>query len=616
MQDTSTAKVAVEPVSGQLRIIATTDLHMQLMAYDYFADRQDDTLGLIGLADRIAALRNAPDAATLICDNGDLIQGNPLADWLAANLAPGDTHPMIAALNHLSYDALTLGNHDFDYGPAYLRQVLADAKPAIVSANLQNGADIPMARDFVIITKDVPCDDGSLRPIRIAVTGFAPPSDRDAGNPDDVEIADIIASAKALLPRIAAESPDLTVALCHAGIAGRTHHPGMENAALPLSALPGIDVVVTGHTHEEFPDPDRSTTSDCDPVRGTLCGKPAVMAGAYGNALGIITLDLRWEDGQGWQVNGHQSRLERPVQPDKSPSVLRHQLGQLAKRAHAATLGEMRQPIALTEVHIQSYFAALAPDMGQHLLAAAMLEHARDALGDNTLPLLAATAPFRMGGRIGLGQFIDISPGAITQHDVAAIFPFADRLHVVYRSAAEITLWLERAAAHYNQIPAGTQDEALINPASAGYHYDTLHGLTYDIDLTAPPRFDAQGNEIAPTARRIRALQFQGTDVRESDVFAVATVGFRAKGGGGYPPAPQAATLHRSDESARDILTRYLSLRGVIRSATPAPWRFTPAPGTAAIFETARQAKAHLPEGVSQLPDPGQGPLARYRIAL
>lgn len=82
-------------------MIETTDLHAQLLDYDYFADCTDTSIGLIGLADQITALRSEKGVSTLLCDNGDLIQGNPLADHIAEHWRPGQTHPMIAALNLL-----------------------------------------------------------------------------------------------------------------------------------------------------------------------------------------------------------------------------------------------------------------------------------------------------------------------------------------------------------------------------------------------------------------------------------------------------------------------------------------------------------------------------------
>lgn len=157
-----------------LRILETTDLHMHLLGYDYFGDRKDDRIGLAGLADLISGLRARAPQATLLFDNGDFLQGNPLADMLAAAHPATDTHPMIAAMNSLGYDALTLGNHEFDYGVPFLRRMLADAEPAVVCANISVKDASPLAVPYTLLTRHLMCDDGIARAIRIGVTGFAP----------------------------------------------------------------------------------------------------------------------------------------------------------------------------------------------------------------------------------------------------------------------------------------------------------------------------------------------------------------------------------------------------------------------------------------------------------
>ncbi|MEJ8561374.1 metallophosphoesterase [Yoonia sp. GPGPB17] len=159
---------------GRLQVLETTDLHMQLLDYDYFADKPDPSIGLIGLADQIKALREDKGVTTLLFDNGDLLQGNPLADHIAAHAQPGETHPMIAALNTLQYDAMTLGNHEFDYGLKFLRDTLANAAFPIVSANISCLDGGTLANPFVIMEREILCDDAQRREIKIGITGFAP----------------------------------------------------------------------------------------------------------------------------------------------------------------------------------------------------------------------------------------------------------------------------------------------------------------------------------------------------------------------------------------------------------------------------------------------------------
>ncbi|MFD1809819.1 metallophosphoesterase [Gemmobacter lanyuensis] len=102
--------------SARLRIIATTDVHVHLMGYDYYADRPDPTLGLAHAATLIAAARSEV-ANSLLLDNGDFLQGNPMGDYvLGPGLQQGCIHPAVRVMNRLGYDAATLGNHEFNYG--------------------------------------------------------------------------------------------------------------------------------------------------------------------------------------------------------------------------------------------------------------------------------------------------------------------------------------------------------------------------------------------------------------------------------------------------------------------------------------------------------------------
>ena len=96
----------------KLRILETTDLHVNIFPYDYYRDAADDTVGLARTATLVKGAR-AEAKNSLLFDNGDLIQGSPLGDFVAyrKGMKAGDVHPMVAAMNELNYDCGTLGNH-------------------------------------------------------------------------------------------------------------------------------------------------------------------------------------------------------------------------------------------------------------------------------------------------------------------------------------------------------------------------------------------------------------------------------------------------------------------------------------------------------------------------
>lgn len=605
---------------GRLCILETTDLHMQILPYDYFADHEDDTMGLARLADKITALRADPAVTTLLFDNGDFLQGTPLADHVASTWHSGRVHPMIAAMNVLKYDAITLGNHEFDYGIPFLESVLEQVEFPVVCANLELTDHAPIAEPFQILKRPILCNDGISRDIHIGLIGFLPPQVPD-WNPDLcdglVKTTDIIERARALIPQIQAAGADIIIALCHAGIGSAIHSHEMENAVVPLAAIAGIDVILAGHTHEFFPDPTRTGTDAIDPVLGRIHGKPTVMAGFFGSRLGVVDLDLEWRDAQ-WTIVDHKTRLARG-DPGLAPQSSSPQLIKDAIIAdHTATLAHIRQPIAMTQTPIHSYFTTIGIDIGQRVLAQAQLSHVAAALSDTPhadVPVLSATAPYLFGGRAGPGHYLDILPGPIALRDAAAIFPFADKLCAVRRNGKQIRHWIERSISRYNQLVPGQHNQTLLDPDNPGYNFDSLHGLTYKIDLSAPAMFDPSGNKTKPQGGRLRDLRHNGQLVDDDDIFIVATNRYRANGGGGFDPVPQDDLIFVSKESIRDILIRSLRNRSVIADTVPMNWSFVPLPDTSAIFESSPKARNHLTQAISHV-GTGTDGFALYRFSF
>lgn len=275
---------ASAPVGLSLRILATTDMHMHVLPYNYLTDRPCNRVGLARTASQIA-LRRAEAPNSLLLDNGDFLQGSPLGDFVAGldGSAPRQPHPAIAAMNALRYDAATLGNHDFNFGLPFLRRALAQAEFPFVAANLHMRRG-PELRPYVILTRDFLDRAGRPVSLRIGIAGFLPPQtaewDRDLAA--HIACGDIVESARAILPRMRAEGAELVIALAHSGIGPARHSPRMEHAATALAALEGIDVVIAGHSHQVFPGPQIAPAPGIDPARGTLAGKPAVMAGCQG----------------------------------------------------------------------------------------------------------------------------------------------------------------------------------------------------------------------------------------------------------------------------------------------------------------------------------------------
>ena len=582
-----------------LRILETTDLHVHIMPYDYFADTPDPASGLAQTA-RLIHLQRADAANSLLFDNGDFLQGTPMSDWAATRTGP---HPMIAAMNTLDYDAATLGNHEFNYGLPHLRDVMAQADFPFVAANITT-APAPLAPPWRILKKQVQAQDGTPQILNIGVIGFGPPQISDWEHYTlgaEVQTEDIIAAARMHVPQMRAAESDIVIALCHSGIGPEQHTHGMENAAVPLAAVSGIDVLLMGHTHGVFPGPQ---TPGCDIInnhKGTLHGKPAVMPGFHGSHLGQIDLHLT-HTGTGWSITHHTSAAIPIATGPPDPAVM-----QSVKQAHQEVLEIIRAPMVTSSEPLFSHFARLAPSASLTLLSDAMKAAAVAALAGTdhaNLPLLTAVAPYKAGGWGRPDNYVDVPPGPLMFRHASELYPYPNDMCLLALTGAEVRAWIERAAEAFLQITPGTHEQPLINPQMPSYNCDVLHGLRYQIDISQP------------LGRRLTTLSLaNGTTLFDDAPVILATNGYRAAGGGGYAMARAARLVPHDRRPLRDILTAFLTAQTEITPRTAPVWSFRPLPDTSAWFESSPNGRVHLgrPECRHIRDDrAGQGGLHRY----
>lgn len=596
----------------QLRILETTDLHVCIFPYDYYADRPSDTVGLSRAAGLIQRLK-AGVANSILADCGDFLQGNPMGDYIAREqgLGEGEIHPVIAAMNAVGYDAATLGNHEFDYGLGFLRRALEDAEFPVVSANvaLELGccpqADRTLVPPFVILDRELTDGRGKRHPIRIGLIGFLPPltlSWYRRRVADHLDTRDIIETARAWVPRMKAEGADIVIALSHSGI-GAERRNWQENASLPLARIDGIDVVLAGHSHLTFPGPRFRGLKDVDAENGTLAGKPAVMAGFWGECVGVIDLALE-RDAQGWRVADHAAQIFHVAERDAdgTPRPLVGDLPEVTaavQKAHDATLNYIRRPVGRWDHPLHSYFAQIGRDSATRIVAMAMRWHVRRALSDGALgalPLIVANAPYKAGGRGGPEYYSDVPAGKLMLRHLADLYLFPNEIRAVSVTGAELAGWLERSAAFFNRIRPGQADQVLVNPGAAAYNFDTLYGLSYGIDLSRPPRFTPWGYPVDGQEGRIVDLAHEGRPVDPAARFIVATNSYRAAGGGAFPGALGDSVVYEAPDRIRDILAEFVARRKDPALAGPGPWRFVPMPGTSVLFDSGPGALAHMDE--------------------
>lgn len=625
-----------------LRLIETTDLHLHLLPFDYYADRAAPGLGLIAAASLIEEAR-AESANSLLFDNGDFLQGTPLGDFLAheRGMREGDEHPVIAAMNALGFDAITLGNHEFNYGVDFLMKSLAGAACPVVSANLATAqasrprGDRTLVAPYALIDRVVVDAAGQSHPIRIGVIGFAPPQvvdwDRHALD-GRVQSRDIVEAARAWVPEMREAGADLVIALAHSGIGSARHSHGMENAAVPLARVAGVDALMTGHSHLVFPSPAFSGMAGVDAQAGLLAGKPAVMGGFWGSHIGLIDL-LLMREGAEWQVLGtsvqtrslaghrrhgasHPERATPPPPAARGASTARaepsaklriERIAAVVAPLHEDTRQAIRRPVGHSQVALHGYFAHLGVSKALALVADAQRQHVTARLRDpglRALPVLSAVAPFKAGGRSGPSCYTDIPAGPLALRHIADLYSFPNAVAALRLTGAEVLEWLERSAAAFNRLRPGSSDTLLRDPRVPGYNFELIHGLTVEYDLSQPARYAPDGALLNHAARRVVRAELGEQPLDPATEFIMATNSFRAGGAGGFPGAGLARVVVQDGAVMRDVICEQIRQAQGSAPVSSPDLHFTPLPDTHALFETGPTARQYLDDIACFSPEP------------
>ena len=482
-------------------------------------------------------------------DSGDTIQGTPFGTYKALidPVAQGETHPMYKAFEMLGYDAETLGNHEFNYGLEFLDRMVKAAKINIINANVRNAQTGDYYYNpYKIVNKTFTDTDGKQVTLKIGITGVLPTQILvwDKANLEGkVTVDDPMEAVKAIVPKMKAAGADYILVAAHSGIGDNEYTKNEENEGYQIAGIEGVDAVATGHSHADFPNGDGTSFyakyPGVDDVNGLINGKPVVMAGKFGDHLGIMDVKLTYTDGK-WKVVNSKAKLEKI---DTKSDVADKDLIDMAAHDHNGTINYVRKEVGETTAPITSYFAQVQDDPSIQIVNNAQLWYAKKQVAgtaDENLPILSAAAPFKAGTRGDATYYTDIPAGPLAIKNVADLYLYDNVTALLKVTGAQIKEWLEMSAGQFNQIdPNSKEPQQLINSSYRSYNYDVIDGLTYKFDLTQPNKYDREGKLVNPDASRVRDLAYQGKPIDLNQTFLVVTNNYRATGN--FPGVKDAA---------------------------------------------------------------------------
>lgn len=608
----------------KLRIIETTDIHTNVMDYDYYKDQPSQQIGLSRAATLVKQAREEAVNSVLV-DNGDLIQGSPMGDYMAAKgINAGEIHPVYKAMNQLDYDVGNIGNHEFNYGLEFLKNSIDGANFPYVSANVfDKKTGEHYFKPYLIKTHTFKDIDGQSHEIKVGYIGFVPPQIMvwDKKNLEGKVFAeDITETATKLVPQMKKEGADVIVAIPHSGISTDPYKLGAENSVYYLTEVEGIDAIAFGHSHAVFPGKDFAKLQGVDNAKGTINGVTAVMPGRWGSHVGVMDLMLKEKDGK-WQVVEGQSEARPIFDKANKKSLAEADKGIVDALVddHKGTREFVNQPIGKANDVMYSFLALVQDDPTIQIVNLAQKDYVeRFIQGDPDLegiPVLSAAAPFKVGGRKDdPNGFTEVESGQLTFRNAADLYLYPNTLVAMKVKGKEVHEWLECSAGQFNHIDVNsTKPQSLINWDSfRTYNFDVIDGVNYQIDVTQPPKYDADCKVINPDSQRIVNLTYNGKPVDPKQDFIIATNNYRAYSATFPGTGPDFIAFDSPDEN-RSVVAAYISRiskeQGEVTPSADNNWSFAPIKSDNKLdvrFETSPSDKA-----AQFIKEKGQYPMKR-----
>lgn len=521
-----------------VRVLATTDLHGNIYPYDYYAARTAQR-GLAKIATLIATER-AANPNTVLLDCGDTIQGTPLESVHQAGIRAGTTNspdPMMLAMNALGYDAMTVGNHEWNFGLRNLGAAREDAKFPWISANIaaDPGAAVkPFAPYFIKVVEGV-----KIAVIGITTTG-EPVWEKAENYAGYRFLPGKEAAAKAVAEVQSKEHPDVIIAAIHAGLdrniktgalTAFDNLPGENMVYQIATEVPGLDAIIFGHTHSELAGAY---------VGGVLLMQPR----NWGMSLGELDLTLEDAAGGHWRITSKNSR----VIPVTAQTAADESILAIGKPYHEAAERFLSMPVAESRVEMSGAIARVEDTPLIDMIHEAQLFYSHADVSFASI--------FNAGLRI--------HKGPLTVREIAGLYIYENTLYTIEGNGRMVREALENAARYFLTCTGACNAGPLINARVIAYNYDQASGVEYEIDLRQPE------------GRRIRNLRYRGQPLADDQKLKIAVNNYRAGGAAGYKMFAGANVIWRSTEEIRDLMIEYYSTHNRLPANPGDNWKIVP----------------------------------------
>ncbi|GAA3268244.1 5'-nucleotidase C-terminal domain-containing protein [Dactylosporangium vinaceum] len=542
------------PRTWDLTLLGTSDTHGNVYNWDYYRDAEydDSAHNDVGLA-KVATVVNGIRAerrgkATLVLDAGDTIQGTPLATYYAKQepiTTTHERHPMARAMNVIRYDAVTLGNHEFNYGlpllDLWIRQL---GFPALAANAVNVRTNRPAFTPYLI--KKVDLGRGAPN-LRVGILGLTNPGVAiwDRANVEGrLRFDDMVATAAKYVPEMRRRGADIVLISAHGGDSGTSSYgpelPNENPSALIAAQVPGIDAILFGHAHNDIP--QRFVTNTATGAQ-VLLSEPS----KWGQRVTRMDFQLTREHGR-WTITTKAATTINTNAYAPDPVVLA-----AVQAQHNKTVTYVNQVVANSTEELSAAESRYKDTPILDYINKVQTDTVAAALAGGqyaTLPVLSIAAPFSRTALFPAGQ--------VKIKDVAGLYIYDNTLEAVVLSGAEVRAYLEYSAKYFKTLAVGAPvDPANISdPAVPDYNYDAISGVEYDIDISKP------------VGQRITRLVHPGTatPVGDAEQFVVAVNNYRRSGGGNFPGIVK-TQVYNAQQEIRQLLIDWAQAKGSINPA-------------------------------------------------